>query len=350
MNFWRGRTVLVTGHTGFKGSWLCEMLLARGSEIHGLALAPDSSPSSLFTQLNLAARMDHHVADIRDAGAVAKRVSAVRPHVVLHLAAQSLVRTSYREPVETWATNVLGTVHLLEAVRMLDAPCAVVVVTTDKVYDNREWEHPYRETDALGGHDPYSASKACTELVVTSYRKSFFAASGVQLATARAGNVIGGGDWAEDRILPDLARAFQSGRTLEIRNSYAVRPWQHVLDPLSGYLRLAEVLSGPDGARYATSFNFGPETTDHHTVGEVVNAACEYWTGTWRDASDPDAPHEAGRLSLSIERARSILGWMPRWDFARAISETTAWYRRVAEGETPRALTRSQIAAFEACQ
>lgn len=346
MGFWNGRRVLVTGHTGFKGSWLCELLLARGSKVHGLALAPNNGPA-LFTQLDLAARIDHHVADVRDPAAVAKRVEAVRPEVMLHLAAQPLVRPSYREPMETWATNVMGTVHVLEAIRQLDAPCTVVVVTTDKVYENREWEHPYRETDVLGGHDPYSASKAGMELVAASYRKSFFAGSGVRLATARAGNVIGGGDWAEDRILPDLARAFQTGRSLDIRNTHAVRPWQHVLDPLAGYLCLAEALSGPEGARFASSFNFGPETVDHRTVGELVELARKHWPGEWKDGSDPDAPHEAGRLALSIERARSVLGWTPRWNFVRAISETVGWYRRASEGESPIALTRSQIAAFE---
>lgn len=345
MGFWSGRRVLVTGHTGFKGSWLCELLLARGSKVFGLALTP--SEPALFTQLDLAARIDHHVADIRDPDAVARRVKAVRPEVVLHLAAQSLVRPSYREPLETWATNAMGTVHVLEAIRQLGTPCAVVVVTTDKVYDNREWEHSYRETDVLGGHDPYSASKAGAELVAASYRKSFFADGDVRLATARAGNVIGGGDWAEDRIMPDLAREFGAGRVLTVRNARAVRPWQHVLDPLSGYLRLAEALTSPQGARFADSFNFGPETADHRSVAELVEAAQEHWPGEWEDRSDADAPHEAGRLALSIERARSVLCWTPRWDFARAVSETVGWYRRVSEGESPSALTRSQIAAFE---
>lgn len=345
MAFWKGKRVLVTGHTGFKGSWLSEMLLARGAQISGLALAPDTRPA-LFDQLGLAQRMDHVLGDIRDSALVAARLREVRPDVVLHLAAQPLVRRSYREPLETWETNVMGTAHVLDAVCQLGTPCAVVVVTTDKVYENREWEHPYRETDPLGGHDPYSASKAATELVAASWRKAFYAGTDVRLATARAGNVIGGGDWSEDRILPDLARAFGTGRPLLVRNRHAVRPWQHVLDPLAGYLRLAERLSGPDAARFEDGFNFGPEPADQRSVGALVEAARQHWAGDWTDATDPSAPHEAGQLSLSIERARLVLGWQPRWDFARAVAETVGWYRDVAGGADPAVLVRNQIAAF----
>ena len=345
MEFWAGRRVLVTGHTGFKGSWLCEMLLARKAVVSGLALAPDTRPA-LFDQLNLARRMDHAIGDIRDPALVAARLHDTRPDVVLHLAAQPLVRRSYRDPLGTWATNVMGTAHVLDTVRQLDAPCAVVVVTTDKVYENREWEHPYRETDPLGGHDPYSASKAGTELVAHSWHKAFFAKSGVRLATARAGNVIGGGDWSEDRILPDLARAFGAGHPLLVRNRHAVRPWQHVLDPLLGYLLLAERLSGPDGARFETGFNFGPEPADQRSVGALVEEARLHWAGAWTDATDPDAPHEAGQLALSIERARLVLGWQPRWNFARAVAETVAWYRDVAGGADPAERLRGQIADF----
>lgn len=345
MLFWSGKRVLITGHTGFKGSWLCELLLARSAVVSGLALAPDTRPA-LFDQLGLAQRMDNALGDIRDAGLVAARIRDVRPDVVLHLAAQPLVRRSYREPLETWATNVMGTAHVLEAVRALDAPCAVVVVTTDKVYQNREWEHPYRETDPLGGHDPYSASKAGTELVAASWRESFLADSGVRLATARAGNVIGGGDWSEDRILPDLARAFTAGRLLSVRNRHAVRPWQHVLDPLEGYLMLAERLAGPDAMRFEEGFNYGPEPADQRSVGELVDAACLHWQGGWIDATDPAAPHEAGRLALSIERARMVLGWQPRWNFQRAVAETIGWYRDFAAGVDPAMMVRAQIAAF----
>jgi len=270
----------------------------------------------------------------------------VRPEIVLHLAAQPLVRRSYREPLETWATNVMGTAHVLEAIRLLQAPCAVVIVTTDKVYENREWEHPYRETDPLGGHDPYSASKAGTELVSASWRKAFFAGTGVRLATARAGNVIGGGDWSEDRILPDLARAFGSSQPLLVRNRHAVRPWQHVLDPLEGYLMLAERLTGPDAARVEDGFNFGPEPADQRSVGSLIEEARRHWSGTWIDATDPSAPHEAGQLALSIERARMVLGWKPRWDFGRAVSETVTWYRDVAAGADPAVSVQAQIARF----
>lgn len=347
MSFWNGKRVLVTGHTGFKGSWLCELLLARGSEVSGLALEPNTEPA-LFRQLGLEARMDHRVADIRNPAAVARRVHEVRPQVVLHLAAQSLVRRSYREPVETWATNVMGTAHVLEAVRALQDDCIVVIVTTDKVYENREWEHLYRETDRLGGHDPYSASKAATELVAASYRKSFLTATGTRLATARSGNVIGGGDWAEDRIVPDIARAFGAGHALAVRNARAVRPWQHVLDPLSGYLRLAEALGGTSVGEMQESFNFGPEPADQRTVAELVEAAQGHWAGDWQDRTDPRAPHEAGRLSLSIERARATLDWQPRWDFARAVAETITWYRAVIEGADPLETTLAQIAAYEA--
>lgn len=345
MGFWGGRRVLVTGHTGFKGSWLCEVLLARGASVSGLALAPDTQPA-LFTQLGLAARMDHAIGDIRDAAVVAERVRTVRPEVVLHLAAQPLVRRSYREPLETWATNVMGTAHVLEAVRSLEAPCAVVVVTTDKVYENREWEHPYRETDPLGGHDPYSASKAGTELVAASWRKAFFAGSAIRLATARAGNVIGGGDWSEDRIMPDLARAFAAGVPLHVRNRHAVRPWQHVLDPLEGYLMLAERLALEKAGDFEDGFNFGPEPADQRSVGQLVEEARGHWPGAWTDATDPDAPHEAGRLALSIERARTRLGWQPRWDFARAVAETTGWYRDVAAGADPVERVQRQVADF----
>jgi CDP-glucose 4,6-dehydratase len=347
VGFWRKQRVLITGHTGFKGSWLSEMLIGLGARVSGLSLMPETTPA-LFDQLGLSDRMEHAIGDIRDPSVVEDAVRRASPTILFHLAAQPLVRRSYRQPLDTWATNVMGTAHVLEAVRSLDAPCAVVVVTTDKVYQNLEWEHPYRETDQLGGHDPYSASKAGTELVVANWRSAFLSSSPIRIATARAGNVIGGGDWSEDRILPDLARAFAGGEPLRIRNRHAIRPWQHVLDPLAGYLLLAEALVGPDSARFETSFNFGPEPSDQRSVGALVEAASRHWQGEWLDLTDPDAPHEAGRLSLSIERARNVLGWSPRWGVEEAVAVSVEWYRSVQEGADPVALTASQIIAFEA--
>jgi CDP-glucose 4,6-dehydratase len=344
-SFWQGKRVLITGHTGFKGSWLSEVLLGLGSQVHGLALAPETS-RSLFCQLGLADRIEHNLGDIRDLSVVQQVVKSTSPEIVFHLAAQPLVRRSYRQPLDTWATNVMGTAHLLEAVRFLDAPCAVVVVTTDKVYENREWEHPYRETDRLGGHDPYSASKAGTELVASSWRSAFLLGSPVRLATARAGNVIGGGDWSEDRLIPDFARAYGASKTLTIRNRTSIRPWQHVLDPLNGYLLLAEALAGRGGKRFETGFNFGPEPSDQRSVGELIEAASGHWHGDWQDATDPNAPHEAGKLSLSIERARQLLGWTPRWDFDAAVRATIGWYREVAQGSDAREIVRQQIHDF----
>lgn len=337
--------MLVTGHTGFKGSWLSEVLLGMGAEVSGLSLTPWTTPA-LFHQLGLSSRMQHVIGDIRDASVVLDTVRRCAPEIIFHLAAQPLVRRSYREPLETWATNVMGTANVLEAVRALGAPCSIVVVTTDKVYENREWEHPYREGDRLGGHDPYSASKAGAELVVASWRSAFLSRSLIRLATARAGNVIAGGDWSEDRILPDLARALAKGRALQIRNRHAVRPWQHVLDPLNGYLLLAEALAGADATAFETAFNFGPEPNDHRSVGELVEAALRHWPGEWKDQTDPGSQHEAHRLSLSIERARQLLGWSPRWNFDEAIAATIKWYINVDAGADPGVLVRQQISEF----
>jgi CDP-glucose 4,6-dehydratase len=343
--FWQGKRVLVTGHTGFKGSWLSVWLGALGAEVYGLALVPDTDPA-LFDQLGLAAQMDHRIGDIRQAETLRHRVAEVRPDVVFHLAAQPLVLASYDDPLLTWDTNVMGTAHMLDALRGLDQPCAAVMITTDKVYENREWRHPYRESDPLGGHDPYSASKAACELVISSYAKSFFAGSGVRVASARAGNVIGGGDWADNRIVPDIVRALAAGQAIPVRNGRARRPWQHVLEPLSGYLRLAEALFGTGDV--ASSYNFGPKAADVRPVSDLVAAALQHWPGEWQDMSDSDAPHEAGLLSLGIELARHDLGYSPRWDFAQAMARTMGWYRDVLGGTSALDVTRAQIHAFGA--
>lgn len=356
-DFWRGRRVWLTGHTGFKGSWLALWLLELGARVSAVGLEPDSDPH-LFHQLRLAERLDHHIADIRDLAPLAELATAARPEIVLHLAAQPLVRRSYRDPLGTWATNVMGSLHVLEALRTLTHPCAVCMVTTDKVYANREWDYGYRENDRLGGHDPYSASKAGAELAIASWRASFCGSAAHQtphlaIATARAGNVIGGGDWADDRIVPDAMRALASGSPIQVRNPTATRPWQHVLEPLGGYLLLAERLHqaqlGPATANpYATAFNFGPQLEANRPVRELVEEALRNWPGHWQDLSDPGAPHEAGRLHLQIDRAHHQLSWQPRWPFATTIERTVVWYRSVHHGSTtPEAACHADLNAYQ---
>ncbi|MGB8853807.1 MAG: CDP-glucose 4,6-dehydratase [Pirellulales bacterium] len=348
-----GARVLVTGHTGFKGSWLCEWLLALGAQITGLALEPDTTPA-LFTQLGLASRVRHIVGDVRSPDVVRRIVAETSPDFVFHLAAQPLVRRSYRKATYTWETNVLGTVHVLDALRQLDKPCAAVMVTTDKCYENREWLYGYRENDPLGGHDPYSSSKAAAELAIASWRNSFFASGDpVRIASARAGNVIGGGDWAEDRIAPDCARAVTHNNAIAVRNKTATRPWQHVLEPLSGYLWLAAVLANPTLRPYAadlftSAFNFGPSSESNRTVVQLVEAFLRHWPGQWADQSDPAASHEAGQLSLATDKALQILGWEPCWDFEDAVLKTATWYRRCHEGWDPAELTRRDLDDYEA--
>lgn len=353
--FYRGKRVLVTGHTGFKGSWLCEWLLSLGAEVTGYALDPQPH-ELLFDQLGLSARLaSDHRGDLAERGRLVELVSTARPEVILHLAAQPLVRLSYDIPVETFSTNVMGTAHVLDAVRLSGNPCTVVAVTTDKCYENREWLHAYREEDAMGGHDPYSASKGAAEIVISSYRRSFFPADGpVKLASARAGNVIGGGDWARDRIIPDCIRALRRGESIPVRNKIATRPWQHVLEPLSGYLWLAASLnsptinSQPSTINLLTSaFNFGPALTSNRTVAELVAELLKHTGGEWTDASDPHAVHEASKLNLATDKAFHLLQWQPVWDFPETISQTAAWYLGEAAGEDPATLTRSQIGAYQ---
>lgn len=349
---YRRKRVLVTGHTGFKGAWLCEWLLSLGAEVTGLALPPPTRPA-LFDQLGLARRLQHRLGDIRDPAVVQRALAEVRPDFVFHLAAQPLVRLSYEQPVETYATNVMGTIHVLEALRVLDHPCAAVMVTTDKCYENRELPHGYREEDPLGGHDPYSSSKAACEIAIASWRRAYFQAHPVGIASARAGNVIGGGDWALDRIVPDCIRALQRDEPIAVRNPAATRPWQHVLEPLGGYLWLGACLSDPrlraPGSALCSAFNFGPTSASDRTVTELVQELLKHWPGRWEDRSDPTAVHEARLLSLSITKAHERLGWQPVWDFATTIAQTVAWYRQ-SSGTCDQlvTLTRNQIAAYTA--
>ena len=358
LDCYRGKRVLVTGHTGFKGSWLCETLLSLGAEVCGFALPPPTRPS-LFAQLGLSKRIaSHTVGDIRDLAAVEKEMRRLRPDMVFHLAAQPLVRLSYESPAETFDTNVMGTVNVLEAARRAFCAgrggkrCSIVCVTTDKVYENNEKGRPFRETDPFGGHDPYSASKGACEIAISSYRRSFFGTpdSPVWVASARAGNVIGGGDWAKDRIVPDAMRALAKGEAIPVRNKVSTRPWQHVLEPLGGYLTLCAALA--ERRRFGEvcgGFNFGPDPKANRTVEELVEEMLKWRKGSWVDKSDPDAVHEAGLLNLDIRKARKVLGWKPRWGFEETVENTVRWYAAVAGGRNPLAMTKGQIETYCYC-
>lgn len=350
--FWRGKRVFLTGHTGFKGSWLSLWLQQLGAEVTGFALAPPTTPS-LFEAARVAKGIRSVLGDVRDLVALREAMRAATPQIVIHMAAQSLVRHSYVEPVETYAVNLMGTVNLLEAVRQTPGVKSVVNVTTDKCYENQEWVWGYREDEPMGGHDPYSNSKGCAELVSASYRASFFNAQsyaqhGVALATARAGNVIGGGDWAKDRLIPDILAAFDKRRVVDIRNPHATRPWQHVLEPLRGYLTLAERLYD-NGPEYAEAWNFGPAEEDARPVGVIVRRMAELWghDAQWRiDATEQ--PHEARYLKLDISKARSRLGWHPRVGLDQALEMIVEWARRRSQGLDIRETTLAQIEHYQA--
>ena len=356
-DFWAGRRVLLTGHTGFKGSWLALWLTELGAKVTGVSLEPETSPS-LFSQLDLEKRLaGHHLADIRRSQAISEIAETCQPQVVFHLAAQPLVRRSYSDPLGTWSTNVLGSLHVLEALKPLQHECAVVMVTTDKVYENQEWDYGYRETDRLGGHDPYSASKAAAELAIASWRSSFCGAQTHQnpnlaIATARAGNVIGGGDWAEDRIIPDAMRALAAKEVLSIRNPGATRPWQHVLEPLGGYLCLAEALHACQSNigqpnPFCTAFNFGPLLEANKSVSQLIEATFQHWPGEIGIHCGKEAVHEAARLHLQIDKAKHQLGWAPRWTFKTTIQRTVNWYLSVHKGSSAVDCCLSDINAYE---
>lgn len=349
--FWHGKRVFLTGHTGFKGSWMSLWLQSLGAELTGYALKPPTSPS-LFEEADVAHGMHSVIRDVRDLVALQQAMQAAQPEVVIHMAAQPLVRHSYQNPVETYATNVMGTVHLLEAVRNTPNVKAVVNITTDKCYENREWVWGYRENEPMGGYDPYSNSKGCAELVSAAYRSSFFNANnyaqhGIALATVRAGNVIGGGDWAQDRLLSDILAAFEQGRVVNIRNPHAVRPWQHVLEPLRGYLTLAERLY-EDGSSYAEGWNFGPNDEDAKPVGWIVERMAAMWghDAQWQiDAGEH--PHEAAYLKLDISKARSRLDWHPVLRLNDALKHIIDWAKQRQTGADIRQLTLAQINAYQ---
>ena len=345
-DFWKGKKVLVTGHTGFKGSWLCLWLQSLGAEVTGYALAPPSNPS-LFEEAKVAQGMVSLHGDIRDPEQMNRAMTRFQPEVVIHMAAQSLVRHSYLNPVETYATNVMCTVNVLEAVRQTASVRAAVMVTSDKCYENREWVWGYRENEAMGGYDPYSNSKGCAELVTSAYRQSFFRDGSAAVASARAGNVIGGGDWAADRLVPDMVRAVADRRPVSIRNPHAIRPWQHVLEPLSGYLLLAQKLY-EDGTAYAEGWNFGPREDDARPVQWIA----DQFTGLWGEGASwvldgAEHPHEAHYLKLDCSKARMRLDWQPKWSLETSLRKIVAWQKAHLRNQDMRTFTLEQILEFQ---
>ncbi len=349
--FWKGKCVVLTGHTGFKGSWLSLWLQSKGARVVGYALAPPTNPS-LFEVAEVGKSMTSIIGDVRDLERLRVVFAEHKPEIVIHMAAQPLVRYSYIEPVETYSTNVMGTVNLLEAVRGSISVRSVVIVTSDKCYENQEWVWGYRETETMGGHDPYSNSKGCAELVTAAYRNSYFHPEkykehGVAIASARAGNVIGGGDWADDRLIPDIMRAVIEGKPVNIRNPHAIRPWQHVLEPLSGYLTLAQRLY-EEGAAYAEGWNFGPNDEDAKSVRWIVAKLAEAWGegASWK-LDDRNHPHEAHCLKLDCSKAKVRLNWYPRWHLDEALGAIVDWHRAHRDGHDMHELTLGQISAYD---
>ena len=367
-NIYENKRVFVTGHTGFKGSWLCEWLLKLGARVTGFSLEPPTKPSH-FDLIKLGKRIEKDVrADVRNLKEVTKSIADCKPDFIFHLAAQPIVRLSFNAPLDTVMTNFVGTLNILEAIRLLESECIAILITTDKVYENREWHHSYREPDELGGIDPYSASKACAEIIISSYFRSFFKSDLLKslrprkaVTSVRAGNVIGGGDWATDRIVPDCIRSLEKGEAIPVRNKTSTRSWQHVLEPLSGYLllgaRLSSIMQSTNSHDYEESlkticspFNFGPSLSSNRSVLELVNEMTKYWPGKWEDKSDPHAPHEAGKLNLSADKAFHLLGWKPNWDFEQTIKETVSWYQNAVktnyDGDAVRGHTQRQIDTY----
>ncbi|MEL6148130.1 MAG: CDP-glucose 4,6-dehydratase [Chloroflexota bacterium] len=354
-DIYTGKNALITGHTGFKGAWLTIYLQHLGANVVGYALDPPGQPN-LFEKAGLEPTITHYHADIRDTDKLAGVLREHEIDVVFHLAAQALVITSYEDPLETFDVNVMGSLSVLEAVRRSERRCMVMMIATDKVYENREWHYGYRENDPLGGFDPYSASKAAMEIAVASYRSSFFnpaahAQHGVAVASGRAGNVIGGGDWADKRIIPDAVREFAAGRLLEVRSPRAVRPWQHVLEPLSGYLWVVAKLCTQPEPQWMSAWNFGPQITEVYTVADLIDAVIAAWgSGEWRDVSERKQYHEAGLLQLSIDRAHALLGWKPVWDFPATVERTVKWYKHALTNDDAQAIRNlclDDIRAYE---
>ena len=345
------KKVLVTGHTGFKGSWMCQWLVELGADVYGYALAPDTEPN-IFNVLGLEKQMHSKIADMRDADAISSYIAEIKPDFIFHMAAQPLVRRSYQEPKYTYEVNVMGTLNLLEAVRMLNLQTVVVNVTTDKCYENKEWDYGYRESDPLGGYDPYSSSKACSELVTSSYRNSFFnpqdygKSHNVALASGRAGNVIGGGDWSDDRLVPDCIKAFSEDKEVEIRNPHATRPWQHVLEPVRGYLQLGALLA-KDPQRYAEAWNFGPNEDAAINVGTLLEIITKNWQGKIKNVSNANEPHEASFLKLDLSKTRNQLKYQPLLSIDMAVGYTIDWYKAYYGGsEDMQAFTKKQIETY----